>query len=330
MNHEVVSLHEAEHGPETQLPANVEIIDGMLTEEFTAKRAKWLQDQIEGQYDPQMRHIGKLTDRIDQTRAEGFSAYDNQDQETYKKKIEIASQTKEYMYKTFGATNVREFNRYKEAEYRQQKIGTIEFWGEDSDRIFDEIVGCTEIIDDGIDREFSVPPADRVDPKREDFQEYLGNKIFIDHSTLQNYVESDTSIELGYKEGAGYKIPLANIVSAGGFDSWAGRGVNGRKDGMDDKDYQKSSGEQVIGRSIDAIADYALRETEIPPIEGVDAYVQPNGIVIFSVGNSNHRIAAAVARGQEFIEVDGMVSIHKLGQNLVEAKQDLDSAAVAA
>jgi|GEM_PF-525662 len=85
-------------------------------------------------------------------------------------------------------------------------------------------------------------------------------------------------------------IPLDSIVSAGGFNSWDGRGNQD---------------------SFDKIEDYATRETDIPPVTELYGCILPNGKMIYMTANS-HRVGAAKKKGDTTIAFKGRLSISKL------------------
>ncbi len=134
----------------------------------------------------------------------------------------------------------------------------------------------------------------------------LSAQTFIDKRRLHELAgEHGVSVEARSDEPL-IKIPTANFVYAEGFTSWKGR--SGTKQ------------EDVVGAtnrsSAKVIADFASRETPAPPLDRVVGYVQPNGVVLYASADGAHRTAAAIVRGDEFIQTTRL-ELHQLEANLI-------------
>ena len=88
-------------------------------------------------------------------------------------------------------------------------------------------------------------------------------------------------------------IPLGMFISADSFESWHGRPEEITKDGR---------------LSLDVIKDYAGRETKPPQIEQIEAYLLPDNRIYIKSANS-HRVAAAIRRGDEYLEFKGSIRL---------------------
>lgn len=295
------------------IPHNVEVINSLTSEEFMNHRAEWLTSQIAGEYDGAVGHVAKLLTQAESASRAAQEAWEKGDWEEDRRLADRAKYVIGQTYKTFGSETVRQ---YRNCQRAQEKLGKNQlwFWDGEAAEVFEKLVETSPVVDDGLDRELVPPPTELVKPTEEDYVTYLNKKPFIPHSVLRRNITTDSpEIFLTHKGEQPYAIPIANVVSAGSMESWAGRGPNG----LGDKAYIKRDGSHVTGRSIDAIMDYAERETAPPPVEEIDGFIQPDGRVIFSVPNSNHRTAAAIARGQEAIAVSGNVTFRQLQQNLI-------------
>jgi hypothetical protein len=105
---------------------------------------------------------------------------------------------------------------------------------------------------------------------------------------------------------------MANLVDAGNFSSWSGRGIQGRVKKLSEHDgVERSSAE-----TIDFYAGIAGEE-EMPPIEMAIAYIQPNGLVLFSASHGAHRAAAALKRGDKYLAVQNL-SIYLIDQDIFQ------------
>lgn len=127
----------------------------------------------------------------------------------------------------------------------------------------------------------------------------LGERAFVDGSQIKQAV-SDPGRRIFIETGGDdtpLELPLANFVSAENFSSWEGR-----------KDTNKVDERGVARPSTDVVQEYANRGSEgAPPIERVQGYIQPNGMIIFATGSGSHRTAAAVRRGDQTIKAKSLV-----------------------
>jgi hypothetical protein len=101
-----------------------------------------------------------------------------------------------------------------------------------------------------------------------------------------------------------FYLPTNNFVYAIDMENWD-IGRKGPKSG-------ESSRKIII--------DYARQRTPPPPIGYVCGYVQPNGLVLYSViQDGAHRVAAAIRRGDKSIAVGRPISIRRLSKNIIES-----------
>jgi hypothetical protein len=111
-----------------------------------------------------------------------------------------------------------------------------------------------------------------------------------------------------------FRIPLNNIVYAQGFDSWLGRGSRGNKG------WSSQYGAGTMN-SLTVIKHYAGLSTEIPPVEHIRLFVQPDGQIFGDNGSGDsHRIGAAILRGQGEIEAERVTFI-PLDSNVLPSPQ---------
>ena len=114
-------------------------------------------------------------------------------------------------------------------------------------------------------------------------QPFMPDEAFKAHIDAKQPVVVITSAH----DEAVLEFPTASFVSATGFSSWEEGRRNFYKDGR---------------TSVEVIADYASRETEIPPVDVAQALLLPNGEVILLSENA-HRVAAAKRKGQPMMAV---------------------------
>lgn len=98
-------------------------------------------------------------------------------------------------------------------------------------------------------------------------------------------------------------LPVSNFVFAPRFENWSqGRGQN-PKNGEDSSALIRKYARKPAGTS--------------PPLEFVSAYIQPDGLALFSVSFGSHRVGASHARGDDMVAVAGAVPVYELTQNIV-------------
>jgi hypothetical protein len=124
--------------------------------------------------------------------------------------------------------------------------------------------------------------------------------VFVDPDELRPYASSafDSGDTLLLSTPEQVKIPLGMFVSAASFESWYGRPEGIQKD-------RKPSSE--------VIEDYAGRETKPPPVEQATGYLLPDGRVYFKSENA-HRAAAAIRRGDDYVEFKGQIRMYLLAE----------------
>lgn len=115
------------------------------------------------------------------------------------------------------------------------------------------------------------------------------------------------------------ELPLSNFVFAEGFSSWKGRGQGGAAGKMND--------EGIRTTSQNVVEDYAGRETEAPPIEYVEGYVQPNGLILYVTRGGSHRTAAAIQKADRLNQSDATIKTNRLhlksiDRNIVSLESD--------
>ncbi len=299
--------------PETRAP-NAELVATMLSDESFARRLTELQEGKRGEYDAAIGHVARLINRARDITEAGIH---NPEPGAFTEADNKAKRIRRYAAHIFGKKAVKTVYRMENAQ-TELPNGRLEYWGDEAEAVYDKVMAGSPLIDDGIDKAVDIPPATITDTSEADYKAYLGKKLFISDKTLQ-YHSAERSIVLLLDEGQTVNVPIQNVVSAGSLDSWMGQGY----DGNDPKERTLEDGRKVEGRSFSAIKEYAERSTELPPVEEIDAYVQPDGTVLFSPDVSNHRTAAAIARGYTELAVANKITIHQLDTDLVPRQEDV-------
>ncbi|HVV66597.1 MAG TPA: hypothetical protein VHB72_00805 [Candidatus Saccharimonadales bacterium] len=121
------------------------------------------------------------------------------------------------------------------------------------------------------------------------------------------------SLDIVTQKGQTMPFPTGLIVSAQGFGSWQGRGWRGQSG----KRPQSKFDMPVSSSSHNTIKHYAALPTELPPVDELRVFVQPDGTVFADNGaGDSHRIAAAILRGQQDIQAKRL-SINLLDDNYI-------------
>lgn len=126
-------------------------------------------------------------------------------------------------------------------------------------------------------------------------RQYLAPRRFVDTHSIGM---GCNSITVNKATNLPYEVPLSAVVSAAGFDSWEGR--NPRTN----KGWSSKYGAGTM-QSLSVIKHYAGLNTELPPVDKMSVYVQPDGQIFCDNGaGDSHRIAAAMLRGQSTIKAN--------------------------
>lgn len=104
-------------------------------------------------------------------------------------------------------------------------------------------------------------------------------------------------------------LPVANFISAPDFSDWE----TGRTDGY------KYSPTGTCVKSSKLIRKYARLPAETSPaINMAQAIRQPNGLVLYKlVGDGAHRLAAAMRRGDQYIQVTKGVDLYDSDEDYI-------------
>ncbi len=142
-------------------------------------------------------------------------------------------------------------------------------------------------------------------------REFLASQQFVD---THGFGYGCNSVVLKHIPDKPYEVPLSAVVSAAGFESWLGR------DPRDQKNWSSPYGAGSM-QSLSVIKHYAGLETELPPVDKMNVYIQPDGQVFCdnSAGDS-HRIAAALLRGQDTVQANKLEFI-LLNRNRLPVQQ---------
>lgn len=165
--------------------------------------------------------------------------------------------------------------RHVPEDLQQDFVEMLEGFG------FSAIAPATEEIREGIHRAKGIVDSGGV-------EEFLRTQPFVDGEAIKKQI-SGMSTEVIRFKGPMYVDP-SMVVSAPGFDDWRGRSHT-------TKAYMDRHGEPKNANSLEVIADYATRDTQLPSIDfGLNLQITDEGVQI-SAENA-HRVAAAKLRGE--------------------------------
>lgn len=144
--------------------------------------------------------------------------------------------------------------------------------------------------------------------------DFLDNKPFLPYVS-QRYAHTGMKLSINRaNHHDAIEIPTETIVHAAGFESWHGRG-RGPHGTYNNKSVDSPYGGGNV-RSKNAIKHYAALPSELPPIDVINVYIQPNGTVFADNDDDGpHRVAAAVLRGDEFVKAAN-INVQLLSSNI--------------
>lgn len=167
------------------------------------------------------------------------------------------------------------------------------------------------------------PPFDNYDKNTDELweyvspekvSEYLDSKLFFETFRIDSK-DKTLLTEIHKRGGDSIEIPIDLVVCAAGFDDWRGRGEEIGKDWH----IKNQNGDVSRGtmKSRQVVKLYAGTPSELPAVEIMNMYIQPNKTVFFdnNAGDS-HRIAAAILRGDKFIKAENLY-VHQLYKDYI-------------
>lgn len=134
----------------------------------------------------------------------------------------------------------------------------------------------------------------------EAIDEYLDRRVFLAPERIRRLTPNNPKIRIEGSPEKLIEVPLDIMVGAQSFDSWKGYdgGSGGKR--ISGK-YAEHYDRQVS--SYDAIKHYASLPSDLPPINTVELFIQPDGQIFGDNGSGDsHRLAAAILRGDEKIK----------------------------
>lgn len=142
--------------------------------------------------------------------------------------------------------------------------------------------------------------------------DYLGQRIFKNTERIYDKRADKNVLSIRAEKDEPFDIPLDLVVYAQGFDSWKGRHGSGKHTSGPYGDLYEGN-----QRSLDTIKHYASLPSELPPVDEMRIFIQPDGKIFCDNGSGDsHRIAAAILRGDSTVKAE-RVSVARLKQNLI-------------
>lgn len=145
-----------------------------------------------------------------------------------------------------------------------------------------------------------------------EISDYLAKRIFKDTDRIYDKGAENNNLTIKANLGESFGIPLDLVVYAQGFDTWKGRSGSGKR-------ISGAYGDLYSGnqRSVDTIKHYASLPSELPSVDEMRIFVQPDGKIFCDNGSGDsHRIAAAMLRGESTVKAR-RVTVKRLNQNIL-------------
>ncbi len=146
----------------------------------------------------------------------------------------------------------------------------------------------------------------------QDIKNYLNSRVFFDTTSIHSHQATPNTLAIRAEKAAEFEIPIDLIVYAQGFDSWEGRHGSGKS-----VNSKYSSLYNRNAKSLDVIKHYASLQSELPPVDEIRVFVQPDGTIFCDNGSGDsHRIGAAMLRGEKTVKAERL-SVHVLKDNIL-------------
>lgn len=143
-------------------------------------------------------------------------------------------------------------------------------------------------------------------------RDFLSKRLFVDTEDM-DLEGASVRINKG-QQNEPFSVDASLFVCAAGFETWRGRG-DGPYDKKEWTSKYGSGGHNST--SLDTIKHYASLTTELPSVDHINIFVQPNGKMFANNGaGDSHRIAAAFLRGDKTIKADN-VEFVKLDKDIL-------------
>ncbi len=147
----------------------------------------------------------------------------------------------------------------------------------------------------------------------EAINDYLDEKIFRDPVRNRLPAADAARIKVEGSVQQPFEVPTHLLVGVQSFASWKGYdgGSGGKRVSGEYADhYDRQS------KSYDVIKHYAALPTELPPVDTIELFIQPNGMIFGDNGSGDsHRLAAAMLRGQATIRAHN-ITITPIEKNI--------------
>ena len=129
-------------------------------------------------------------------------------------------------------------------------------------------------------------------------KDYLEERLYVDTSRMM--LDGNRVGIRGNSKNKLFNVPASLFVSAAGFESW-----KGRRQGVG-KAWSSKYGHNET-TSLNVMKHYASLETELPAVELVNVYVQPDGRMFAdNDAGDSHRIGAAFLRGDTAVKAESI------------------------
>ena len=139
-------------------------------------------------------------------------------------------------------------------------------------------------------------------------KDYLSARPFMDTSHMR--LDGNKIRIRSETKNDSFAIPASLFVSAASFESWTGRREGIGKAWSSLYGYGDTT-------SLNVMKHYASLETELPPVEFVNVYVQPDGRMFAdNDAGDSHRIGAAFLRGDTSVKAEN-VNFVMLDRNIL-------------
>lgn len=306
--------------PEIAQPTDqgYQMVSMLTSDEVLSQRHEWLVGQLQ---DPVIAHYGQLHDEKIEATKKMYEADKGHDREESQEQEAKINQLSVEQNKFSEEDRAKYENIRRQLSFLDRHTYTVESDSIEA-RVIQELLSqapCIQPTDGG-----TAPFANWGQNNPESWQyvpdsevrSFLSKRRFIDTTTVQGAAQpNDMRIETGRGDQP-LDVPLDLIAGLPSFDSWLGRGVAGSTEKKVSGPYAKYYNRKAPSHEL--IKHYASLPSELPPVDTVRLFIQPDGTVFGdNAGSDTHRIAAAVLRGDTTIKANNL-TIKCLEENIIK------------
>ncbi len=294
-----------------------QMVDMLTSGVVLGQRRTWLSEQLQ---DPELARYGQLEDAIIEASTKGNEAYRAREYGESNRQAQVAEELAAAQKEFPDAIRLQYDSLTKQLMFLERFHSLTVDNGEVEARVLQRFISrAPQVQPDANDRApfddwRQNQEAARYVPD-EEIKGFLAKRVFVDTDRIKGRAHQNRVHIEAQSEDSPIEIPLDLIVYLEGFDSWLGRGI----EGSDTKDVGGEYSKYYDGKisSLDLIKHYASLPSDLPPVDTIRLFIQPDGTIFGdNASGDSHRIAAAALRGDTTIKARN-ITIQCLDENII-------------